>query len=57
MTTNKERIAKLMGAEKYVIACAHLIPLPGATGYDREGGMVKRINKLCVTLKSFLITV
>ena len=45
MTTNKERIAKLMGAEKYVIACAHFIPLPGATGYDREGGMKKVINR------------
>jgi uncharacterized protein len=45
MTTNKERIAKLMGAEKYVIACAHFIPLPGATGYDREGGMKKIIKR------------
>lgn len=45
MKTNKERIAELMGAEKYVIACAHFIPLPGATGFDREGGMKKIIKR------------
>jgi len=44
MTTNKERIAKLMGGEKYVIACAHLIALPGAPAYDRESGMKKIIK-------------
>ncbi|MCD6356075.1 MAG: hypothetical protein J7L66_02220 [Anaerolineaceae bacterium] len=45
MTTNKERIAKLMGAEKYVIACAHLIALPGAPAYDKDGGMQKIIDR------------
>jgi membrane complex biogenesis BtpA family protein len=54
MTTNKERIAKLMGAEKYVIACAHLIPLPGATGYDREGGMKKIIKQALRDTQIFL---
>ena len=54
MTTNKERIAKLMGAEKYVIACAHLIPLPGSTGYDREGGMKKIVTRALRDTKIFL---
>ena len=54
MTTHKERIAQLMGAEKYVIACAHLIPLPGATGYDREGGMKKIIKQALRDTQIFL---
>ncbi len=54
MTTNKDRISKLMGAEKYVIACAHLIPLPGSTGYDREGGMKKIIARALRDTKIFL---
>ena len=45
MYTHKQRIAELMGAEKYVIACAHFIPLPGSTGYDRQGGMKKIIDR------------
>ena len=45
MTTNKERIAKLMGADKYVIACAHFIALPGAPAYDRDGGINKIIDQ------------
>jgi hypothetical protein len=45
MQTHKQRIAELMGAEKYIIACAHFIPLPGATGYDRVGGMKKIIDR------------
>jgi uncharacterized protein len=45
MTTNKERIAKLMGADKYVIACAHFIALPGSPAYDRDGGMKKIIDQ------------
>jgi membrane complex biogenesis BtpA family protein len=45
MKSNKERISEMMGADKYVIACAHFIPLPGATGYDREGGMKKIIHR------------
>ncbi len=45
MATNRELIAKLMGAEKYVLACAHLIALPGSPAYDREGGMKKIIDQ------------
>jgi membrane complex biogenesis BtpA family protein len=45
MATNKELIAKLMGSEKYILACAHLIALPGSPGYDREGGMKKIIDQ------------
>ena len=45
MATNKELVAKLMGAEKYILACAHLIALPGSPAYDREGGMKKIIDQ------------
>ena len=45
MATNKELVAKLMGAEKYVLACAHFIALPGSPAYDREGGMKKIIDQ------------
>ena len=44
MTNYRKKIAKHMGAEKYVLACTHLIALPGAPSYDREGGMKKIIN-------------
>jgi hypothetical protein len=39
MASYKKNIAKHMGADKYVIACTHLIALPGAPAYDRAGGM------------------
>jgi membrane complex biogenesis BtpA family protein len=45
MASYKKNIAKHMGADKYVIACTHLIALPGAPAYDRAGGMKKIINK------------
>jgi len=45
MLTNKKRIEKLMGSEKYIIACAHFIPLPGSPAYDREGGMKKIVKQ------------
>lgn len=45
MTTYKERLVKHFGAEKYIIACAHLIGLPGSPAYDLEGGMEKVIKQ------------
>ena len=45
MTTYRELLAKHFGAEKYIIACAHLIGLPGSPAYDLEGGMDKIIKQ------------
>ncbi len=45
MITNKDRLAQHFGAEKYIIACVHLIGLPGSPAYDREGGMRKIIQQ------------
>lgn len=54
MTTHRERIAGLMGAKKYIIACAHLLALPGAPAYDREGGVKKIINQVLRDTKILL---
>jgi hypothetical protein len=45
MTTYKEQMAKHFGAEKYILACAHLLGLPGSPAYDAEGGMDKIIKQ------------
>ena len=45
MATNKELVTKLMGTDKFIIACAHFIALPGSPAYDREGGMKKIIGQ------------
>ncbi len=45
MINYKKKIAKHMGADKYVLACTHLIALPGGPAYDREGGMKKIISR------------
>ena len=37
MATYRELLAKHFGAEKYIIACAHLIGLPGSPAYDLKG--------------------
>lgn len=54
MFNYKKKIAKHMGAEKYVLACTHLIALPGSPAYDRDGGMKKIIKQALRDTQIFL---